>query len=298
MDHEEYKRKALEPIVNYIESVLASYSKEEIESRIKEALPKKESEDERIRKRLVEYFNGFYDKYSCRNNVNVHWEGIEVKKVLAYLEKQKEQKLDCKYECALTDEQLMATDFWKEYLKESIISGNKPTKADIDFLLPIARKYFCLVMKEACTICKDWSNGYQEGLEAGRQKPAEVNVKALLTADRLASAEMTGRLKERSEIINNPEKYGLQKPAEWSEEDENIRQSLINDLENAETEDEDVQKELNEKVAWLKSLRPQPHWKPSEEQMEVLERCVDYLDDSDNEDAVVIGSLCHDLKSL
>ena len=62
-----------------------------------------------------------------------------------------------------------------------------------------------------------------------------------------------------------------QKPAEWSEEDEKIRQSLINDLENAETEDEDVQRELNEKVAWLKSLRPRPHWKPSEEQMEALE---------------------------
>ena len=31
------------------------------------------------------------------------------------------------------------------------------------------------------------------------------------------------------------------------------------------------------------------NWKPSEEQMEALERCVDYLDDSDNEDAAVIG---------
>lgn len=55
MDFEkEYKRKALEPIVNYIESVLASYSKEELEARIKEALPKKESEDERIRNDIME----------------------------------------------------------------------------------------------------------------------------------------------------------------------------------------------------------------------------------------------------
>lgn len=40
------------------------------------------------------------------------------------------------------------------------------------------------------------------------------------------------------------------------------------------------------------------NWRPSEEQMEALKRCVDYLDDSDNEDAAVIGSLYHDLKSL
>lgn len=54
----------------------------------------RESEDERIRKRLVEYFNGFYDGFSSGNNVNVRWEGLEVKKVIAYLEKQKEQKPD------------------------------------------------------------------------------------------------------------------------------------------------------------------------------------------------------------
>ena len=36
MDYEEYKRKALEPIVSYIESVMASYSKEELEARIKD----------------------------------------------------------------------------------------------------------------------------------------------------------------------------------------------------------------------------------------------------------------------
>lgn len=61
-----------------------------------------------------------------------------------------------------------------------------------------------------------------------------------------------------------------QKPAGWSEEDEKMRKSIINDLENAETDDEDVQKELNEMVAWLKSLRPQPHWKPSKKQIDAL----------------------------
>lgn len=60
---------------------------------IDEVFPElKESEDERIRKRLVEYFNVYYDRFSSGNNVNVHWEGLEVKSVIAYLERQKEQK--------------------------------------------------------------------------------------------------------------------------------------------------------------------------------------------------------------
>lgn len=85
----------------------------------------------------------------------------------------KEQKPNCKYECPLTDEQLMTTDFWKAYLKESLIPGAKPNKQDIEFLLPTARNYFSLIMKDVCTICKDWSNGYRKGLESGKQKPVE-----------------------------------------------------------------------------------------------------------------------------
>ena len=81
MDYEEYKRKALEPIVNYIESVMASYSKEELEARIKKALPEKESEDERIRKAIIELIKQS-SNLLCPQNQD---------KMLAYLGKQKEQ---------------------------------------------------------------------------------------------------------------------------------------------------------------------------------------------------------------
>lgn len=46
-----------------------------------------ESEDERIRKRLIEYFEGFR-----MGNAEVKWEGLNVQEVLVWLEKQKEQK--------------------------------------------------------------------------------------------------------------------------------------------------------------------------------------------------------------
>lgn len=37
-------------------------------------------------------------------------------------------------------------------------------------------------------------------------------------------------------------------------------------------------------------------WKPSEEQMKALERAEDYLIESDNEDAEIIGNLYNDLE--
>ena len=72
----------------------------------------------------------------------------------------------------------------------------------------------------------------------------------------------------KKEVINNPEKYGLCKSAEWSEEDEenfeiidgilygNIDQSVIKEVDKVKI------------LSWLKSFRPS--WKPSEEQMEAM----------------------------
>lgn len=116
---------------------------------------------------------------------------------------------------------------------------------------------------------------FEEGMRYAQrlqkeQKPAEINVKALLAADRLASAEMTGRLKERSEILEDPERYGLKKPAEWSEEDKHILKGIIGKIDHDQTYG--VSKV--EMLSFLKSLRPQPHWKPSEEQMRALNEII------------------------
>ena len=67
------------------------------------------------------------------------------------------------------------------------------------------------------------------------------------------------------------EKQKEQKPAEWSEEDERKRNGLIKGLEDRMgfgwASDPFSREEY---ITWLKSLRPQPHWKPSEEQMKAL----------------------------
>ena len=104
-----------------------------------------------------------------------------------------------------------------------------------------------------------------------KQKPQDqcvdvIKMSALLAADRLASAEMTGRLKERKEILENPEKFGLCKPAEWGEEDELMRKRCIVDLGYLTEYEPQYKERYDAQTNWLKSLRPS--WKPSEEQME------------------------------
>ena len=59
---------------------------------------------------------------------------------------------------------------------------------------------------------------------------------------------------------------------EWSEEDENIKESIITGLEMLKdgASDKSLIALYNKKIEWLKSIRPQSQWKPSEEQMEAL----------------------------
>ena len=76
--------------------------------------------------------------------------------------------------------------------------------------------------------------------------------------------------------------------AEWSEEDEKRLDAVIELLENTSA----IHPNYSHRklIIWLKSLRPQPHWKPSEEQMKALEEC--------GECKRCIKELCEQLKNL
>lgn len=99
------------------------------------------------------------------------------------------------------------------------------------------------------------------------------------------------------------EKQKEQKPAEWSKEDENAYKWVYNLFEKSnDAWFEVVFKGCYPKVtrdavlAMLKSLRPQSHWKPSEEQIEAL-----YTATLLCSDAPYVGklySLLNDLKTL
>ena len=68
--------------------------------------------------------------------------------------------------------------------------------------------------------------------------------------------------------------YGEQKSAEWSEEYKMMLQYAIEHFERQKrnyTEGGDGKKAMQEFIDWLKSLRPQSTWKPSDEQMDALQ---------------------------
>lgn len=168
---------------------------------IDEVFPElRESEDERIRKALIRFFKNTHDW------VNLKYDGNEI---VAYLEKQKEQK-----------PVHTAKEMWKEMRLEAYAqaSGNRhePNYSDD------STKMFSL-----CDI------------------------------------------DEIFEKIGNST-VGSQ-PAEWSEEDENMLKTIFDSLETyAKNTHPCLKSVVEDEIAWLKSLRSQRHWKPSEEQMEAL----------------------------
>lgn len=105
------------------------------------------------------------------------------------------------------------------------------------------------------------------------------------------------------------EKQKEQPKQEWSEENEPSREMILAiwELGNAWkccchptefTQLEYIQKHWKESTYYdkLKSLRPQPHWKPSEEQMRVMEYYMHALVSNENKE--ILFSLYSDLKKL
>ena len=110
--------------------------------------------------------------------------------------------------------------------------------------------------------------------------------------------------------MSQQEKQKEQKPAEWSEEDEKVYEYLKGGFEYATNNPELLTSRLSGKnnatirdfknfIDKLKFLRPQPSWKPSEEQMDRLSSIIaalrkDYCDDM----ADFLASIYHNLKKL
>ena len=61
---------------------------------------------------------------------------------------------------------------------------------------------------------------------------------------------------------------------EWSKEDEQIKEDILYDLNTLleGSKSEWAIKDLKKEINWLESLKPQNHWKPSDEQMEALKQ--------------------------
>ena len=233
----------------------------------------KESEDEKIRKEMIFYFQEEIHLCSIQEHAD------KMKEFVAYLEKQKEQNPICNL----------------NNLKSSSISF--PFKAKIKSSGAIVRIYGGQLNQDG----KEWIK-YQSDAEDGykvyepdnlelvcelEQQPAELDNKEMGMSDfesELFSAfsdawqqylhgeevDAVQWTKEHSAQLLNAAKQEL-KPAEWNEEDEGMLNCIIVTL----CEESHGGRETNNKmVTWLenrlKFLRPQPHWRPTKRQIDAL----------------------------
>ena len=86
-------------------------------------------------------------------------------------------------------------------------------------------------------------------------------------------------------------KERVQPKQEWSEEDEKMLQSILDEYKSMSIE----------KRNWLKSLRPQTTWKPSDEQMEALKHainCYSGISPTNTEEVYTLEIMKEQLKKL
>ena len=183
------KAKAYNGLIERLKDLKFAYRFSPLSDTIEEKFPElKESEDERIKEALIEYF---------RWNVQQILSDFDNKEVLAWLEKQGEQKPVDKVEPSAFKDKLLELFQKFRYIKESM-----PTNGDIiDYV--------------------------------------------------------DAHIHELIDTIQNKS---------WSEEDKNYYDTIIAILENTK---DDAQLS-DSQISWLKSLRPQSQWKPSENELEVL----------------------------
>lgn len=257
MDFEKAYKEALNWMRN-IYPTLAGSDKEDAEHYFPEL---NESEDERVRKTLIEALKTAKTVGELKFILP---EPIRAE-CIAYLEKQKEQKksLSEKFRPdfpAVADfiesvdelEKNRAIEILEDYLKWAVSESEEECSYTWNELANAIKLGICAMKEQKPNIELIQKSWYMEGYhdcEFGYE-PRWI----------IKTGEGGPRYEENPKYRQIME----QKPAEWSEEDENMLWNIISIV----GESKSIQ--ADEMLDWLKSLRPQSHWKPSKEQMKAL----------------------------
>lgn len=189
-----------------------------------------ESEDERMLRTIIRGFENW------QSHGNLTFNNTSVDDILAYLEKQKPVQLEEEKEYIRTLKSRIA-DF---------LRGKDKDEVDTTYYQRIC----------------DWLDGRHV-----ERKPTDEQFPPLEGLDAIKAKYYDDGFKNGFD-----EGVASVKPA-WSKEDEAMLDSIISVVEDWENEQSEEEKEYygaTSKSDWLKSLRPQPHWKPSKEQMDAL----------------------------
>ena len=224
----------------------------------------KESEDERIRKGLIEALK----TSKTVGELKFILPEPTREECIAYLEKQKEQKPHLELKtgkwyichrafCARADHLTVKEGERFQCEKDGIVKG---------FVIKEPEKYF-----KECSA--------PEPMEK-EQKPVEGD-----NETEIQKAFREGKSAGRKEVFDHPEEYGLQKPAEWDDKDEKVYDYLKTGFEYASdnpallnsilsgASDATIQDYRNF-IDKLKLLRPQPKQEWNEEDKNVIETLI------------------------
>ena len=255
------------------------------------------SEDESIRKFLVDYFTSYKI-----GNVATKLNGVRIDDILNYLEKQKEVKWSpsecemgvlyklCYVSNQITDEDDTELTRLYQDLKREYFNGHS-----FENMFPKEKQKE--QKPESCDCSRDeesYTNGIHhvlmnpEAYGLIKQKPAE-QLGGTFTSYDMAKTFTEGQ----NYVIAHPEKFGLCKPAEWSEEDKDKVVQYLHDRDGGMlwSKATDITRDI------LDMLRPS--WKPSENQMEAIENVIKCeLSAGLHTRANILQTLQNDLKKL
>ena len=266
----------------------------------------RESEDERIRKRLIEFFKDFGktrshcwsvsipkilawlekqgESYTKRDVDNAYIEGMASAK--RELEKQAEQKPTIEMKSA--EESLgVDSDTYNEIVDECIYGGQKSQR------MISAEAKEAMYDKPADTVKQKCEESKTKVFDA--PTPFEDKLYAFVGACEFLAipSKIEFILEHSQEILDAArEQIGKEQSSTWSKEDklvvEDIEEAVINYWHGQSQED---------LLDWLKSLKTRYTWKPSDEQIRPLEYTIDYFKKK-KIDTAYLESLYNDLKKL
>lgn len=255
-----------------------------------------ESEDERIRKEIIDYLSNEQHnvkQLTPRTNEFEDW--------IAYLEKLKEQKQKIKVRIP----KFRVGDIIQRVPLERWDSSKKITSID-------EHGYNYNLSHLGDTV----SGGaigfaFENEYELVEQKPTEKQDYSGLT--KLERAIHRGFLcagveNVPVEIVKETAQEGRlvqMKSAEWSAEDERMLSRCIKSIECSKmfAETKTFKEAKDKEIDWLKSIRPQSHWKPSEEQMQSFEYFIKLWGNSNGQLEYIkvfndVKTLYNDLKKM
>ena len=223
---------------------------------IDEVFPElKESEDERLRKELLEEIEFIipHDDETDSEGLILPSYHARIDRYKSYLEKQKEQKPiiqdvelnDAVYDY-VRDHFIAGADFTPEYIKKLMENA---FFAGVDYYL----------LKQESESCEPGTN-------------VEKVIEDVIRVYGKTQGEWVGGYDIDTLIVNLRRAFNKkeQKPAEWGEEDENMRNNTILSLQSLIDEgiNDEFIKGVKDEITWLKSLRPQPKQEWSEEDLQ------------------------------